>query len=158
MRNLSELNLSESGHVQPTTRQVESVEKLLEARLPASYLEFLKFSNGGSPALNTFYSEFEGNEQRWTLRKFLHLAAETTSTLDKDDVLWAYNRVSRVAPRSILPIAKDSDTIFYCLDLSVTGNGQVVLWKSDEPEFEMLPVADSFEAMLAALTAVPEIS
>lgn len=155
MRDIKELNISGNYEAAPTDQQLELVEKLIGAKLPESYRNFLHRVNGGKPQLNSFLSEFEGNEQRWTMDRFLHLAATAAATNDSEDVVWAYQQQNNKTARELLPVILDNEGNYYCLDLGQEFYGRLVLLSRQEPEFSFLPIADSFEQFVDGLTANP---
>lgn len=155
MRDIKELKISGNYQTLPTDQQFELVEKLVGAQLPESYKSFLRTVNGGKPQLNSFLSEFEGNEQRWTIDRFLHLAATTEDTSDSEDVVWVYQQRGSKTARELLPVIVDNEGSYYCLDLGQEFYGRLVLLSRQEPEFSFLPIADSFEQFVDGLTVNP---
>ena len=157
MRNLGELNLQENGEPvdrpEPTSPQVSFIEELVGRVLPQSYLQFLKYSNGGQPEQDTFYFTYNDEQQEWAVDTFFHISSDTGSF---NNVVWEYRNRWNDAPRSFLPIAADGSGNLICLDLSEPGSSKVVLWVHDDPELPLLPVADSFEEFIDSLTINPD--
>ena len=163
MRDLRELGLNSGGAPvgvpAPTTSQLAFVERLIGARLPREYVEFLNFSNGGSPETNAVYIDVDGRRELWDINDFFHIAADSESTQDTEDVVWnhgIFQRYSNLRSRAILPIAQDGGGDFYCLDLRPEHPGGVVLWIHDEPGHPLVKVADSFSAFVDALLPYPD--
>jgi len=84
MRDLAELNINEGGEAVdrpvPTSDQITSVERIIGAKLPSSYLEFLKFANGGHPELDSFEFNDEGVLQEWSVDRFFHISSDLASS------------------------------------------------------------------------------
>ena len=158
MRDLSELNINEGGspvtRPRPAPSQIAFVEDLVGAELPSSYIALLMFSNGGCPELDTFYVEtVEGSRQPWAIDRFFHVFSDLDST---ENVVWSYRHRWSSARRAILPIGRDGGGNLICLDLTEPAAGRVVLWVHDVPGYLLLPVADSFEEFIDALTVNPD--
>ena len=171
MRDLHELKLSVYGEPvttpPPTADQLSLVERLIGAKLPAAYVEFLRFSNGGYPQLRTFYVEVEekGYRETWSISSFFSITSDDLLTEDTEEVPWNYWHRWDEAPREVLPIACTAFGDLICLDLTPEGNGRVVLWAHEVPEWArgtlpaadvLLPVAPSFEAFIDSLTTDPD--
>lgn len=157
MRDLRELNM-ESGPVAlppPTAEQLAVVEELVGAKLPAAYVAFLRFSNGGYPELNTCYFDDGERRRRWIVNNFYHIAANSRTVSDTEDVVWQHCHRLPSIPKRTLPFAGNSggDSLF--LDLSEEGEGRVVLYTHDPPSGP-ITVADSFEAFIDALVPEPD--
>jgi len=157
MRNLREINLNEGGtfvnRLPPTSEQITFVENLIEAKLPAPYLELLQFSNGGHPELDTFYYKSNDIQQHWNIDKFFHISFDTN---DMYDVVWNYNHRWNNANKHIVPIAQNGGGDLFCLDLSENGKGRIIVWIHDDPEISLLEVANSFEALIDELILNPD--
>lgn len=76
MRNLKELNINEGGKPvsrrAPTKQAILDFETEFEISLPLDYVEFLNFSNGGHPELNSFSLSGDG-DYRGSIDVFYHL-------------------------------------------------------------------------------------
>ncbi len=157
MRDLSELQIDLSqSQLQPVAKGIAILEELVGTRLPETYVTFLLYCNGGQPKLNTFYSEFEGNEQSFIISRFFQLASngeDSQSKADKDDLVWQYQHLWVNAPRHILPFAQSQDDGLFLLDLSETESGKVIYWARDfDADLGPATVADSFEQLIDWLT------
>lgn len=155
MRDLSELDMgffSRPEMPSPTEDQIAFVEGLIGAKLPASYIDFLLFSNGGKPAVpHYFYDRTEGSRYDWRVDLFFHISSDLDSL---DNVVWNYQHWG-AAPREVLPIAEDGLGNYVCLDLTEPGKDRVILWVHDDPDLPFLEVADSFEEFIDSLTSCP---
>jgi len=154
MRDLNELGLiavNGTSLLAPTESQLVLVEHLIGVDLPVSYIEFLKFSNGGYPEVNTFEQEIDEGIYPWTVNLFLSIASNSISTDDPKDVIWNYHHRWPYASRELLPIANDSGGNLFCLDLSQEGKGRVVIQVHDEEGFPLIELAESFETFINSL-------
>jgi hypothetical protein len=156
VRKLQELKLNEGGEPvhrpKPTPDQIAFVENLVGARLPRSYIDFLLFSNGGHPELDTFSVGVDSKQWAGSVDTFFHISSDQSST---EDVVWNYNRLSHLNPRTILPIAQDGGGNIICLDLGSVSYGEVLLWTHDLPGYPLLVISSSFEDFLDRLTVNP---
>lgn len=156
MRDLNELNINEGGkpvtRPQPTSDQISFVESLIGVKLPASYTEFLTFSNGGHPELDTFYFEIEGLQDEWNVNYFFCISSNPNAY---GDVVWNYKRYQTMIPEKVLPIADDGSGNLICLDLAKPKKESVVLWVHDAFEHQLRLVADSFEEFIDSLAKNP---
>ena len=159
MRDLSDLRLNNGGgrpveRPSPTALQVTEVEGLVGAPLPADYLGFLSFSNGGAVEVDTFDVEAPGGRQEWNVDYFFHISSDTRAW---DSVVSNYMHRWPGARRhrAILPIATDGGGNLLCLDLR-EGRDCVVLWVHDEPSWPFLHVADSFAEFIDSLRRNPD--
>jgi hypothetical protein len=158
MRDLEELNIND-GTGKPVTRrpptpdQISFIEELVGTRIPQSYIEFLKFSNGGCAELDTFYYEFEGIERRESVDTFFHISTDCGSS---GDVAWEYKHRWNGIPEQFLPIACNGLGDLICLDLTGPGGGRVVIWIHDIPANQLRSVANSFEEFIDLLTLRPD--
>ncbi len=157
MRDLKELHLNEGGSPvttpAPTPRDVERLEEWLGSRLPPPYVDFLMFSNGGHPELDTFTVEVAGVQQDWAVDRFFSLTSQAASF---GDLGWYYNHRWRNAPPGVVPIARDGGGNLICLDLSKPDQSPVALWVHDAPGQPLLKVSDSFEEFIDALRVNPD--
>lgn len=171
MRDLSELKLNDAGAPvdtpPPTERQLALVEQAVGAKLPAAYVAFLRYSNGGHPQLNTFYVDVpaRGYRYQWSINNFFSIASDDLSTEDTEEVIWRYQHRHERLPRALLPIADNGmgDEIF--LDLTKKGDGRVVLLAHERPAWArrglpasdvLLPIAKSFEELIDSLSMDPD--
>src|SRR5207249_1955472 len=140
----------------PTSNQVALVERLVGVKLPETYVEFLRFSNGGHPEVDTFDFDAAGRHMEWGINRFFRLSTgPMAGSDDGEDVISQYQHRWPGAPREILPIAGDGLGNLICLDLTKEGNGRVVLWVHDR-EWPLLQVAESFEELIDALRLNPD--
>ena len=151
MRDLEELGIWHSREPlpPPTSEQIDFVETLIGAKLPESYVAFLRFSNGGRSEASVFYDRTEGSREEWEVDRFFHISADINST---ENVVWNYQHLWPGAPREILPIADDGSGNLICLDLTASGKGRVIVWVHDDPDLPIVEVADSFEEFIDSLT------
>lgn len=172
MRDLRELGLNDAGAPvktpAPTQAQLAIVERMVGATLPVAYVEFLQFSNGGHPKLNTFPVNVGDRSYSalWSVNNFFSISSDDMTTEDTDEVIWRYQQRPRKLPSTLLPVADNSvgDEVF--LDLSDTGAGRVVLLALARPPWArrtlpsadvLLPVADSFAEFIDLLAADPDV-
>jgi hypothetical protein len=157
MRNLRELNINEGGELvtlpPPSPEQIALVEQAVGKCLPTSYVEFLRFSNGGHPELDTFRIESGGKQYEWGVDRFFHISDDLDST---EDVMWNYRNLPGDPPRTLLPIGCDGGGNLIFLDLSEDGDGRIFFWVHDDPNLPLLHVADSFEEFIDMLTLNPD--
>jgi cell wall assembly regulator SMI1 len=155
MRNLEELGIWHSREPlpPPTSEQIEFVESLIGAKLPESYVAFLRFSNGGRPEARIFYDRTEGSREEWEVDRIFHLGSDTNST---ENVIWNYQHRWAGAPREVLPIAEDGSGNLICLDLTDQGNGRVIVWVHDDPDLPIVEVSNSFEEFIDSLALPPD--
>jgi cell wall assembly regulator SMI1 len=158
MRDLNELNLNEGG--EPVTRPAPSVaeitllEQELEAKLPQDYLDFLQFSNGGHPEVDTFYVTTGRVVQDWGISRFFNLTPEQPSSEElTHNLRWFWAEVAN----GLLPIANDGGGNLICLDLRDGSYGSILLWVHDVGEKGLfIPVADSFGELMDSLEVNPD--
>ena len=172
MRDLQELKLNDAGApvitAPPTKQQLAYLEHLVGAPLPPAYVEFLQFSNGGHPQLNSFFIEVraEGYREQWSVDNFFSISSDDPDVEDTDEVLWRYNHRNDTLTQEFLPIADNGigDTIY--LDLTREGHGRVVLCARERPAWArgalpasdvLLPIAASFEEFIDLLTLNPDL-
>lgn len=153
MRDLNELGIWHIGEPMPppTPEQIASVENLIGAEIPESYVAFLRFSNGGFPRVCAFQDRVI--QEEWEVNHFFHLSSDIHST---ESVIWNYQHRWPGAPREILPIADDGSGNLICLDLTESGKGRVIVWVHDDPDLPIVEVADSFEEFVDSLMLPPD--
>lgn len=153
MRSLEGLDIRYIGEPMPppTSEEIDFVESLIGAKLPESYIAFLRFSNGGWPRICAFRDRTI--QERWEVNRFFHISADINST---GNVALYYRHRWPDAPREILPIADDGSGNFVCLDLTESGKGRVIVWVHDDPDLPIVEVADSFEEFIDSLTPPPD--
>ncbi len=171
MRDLNELKLNNAGAPidtpPPTEQQLALVEQAIGAKLPAAYVAFLRYSNGGHPQLNTFYVDVpsRGYHQQWGINNFFSIASDDPATADTEEVIWRYQHRHERLPRRLLPIADNGLGDELLLDLTKEGDGRVVLLAHQRPAWArralpaaevLLPVAKSFEELIDSLAIDPD--
>ena len=134
---------------------VALVERSVGFTLPTAYVEFLRFSNGGYPELNTINVIWGGVPQTWSINNFFHTLATSLPTKDTEEVIWNYRYRWPHMPVSVLPIARNGGGDLLCLHLQKEGENPVEVWTHDPPAGP-LPVATSFEEFINLLTYYPE--
>jgi hypothetical protein len=130
----------------PTEAEIALLEDLLGTQLPAAYIDFLMFSNGGCTALDVF--DGGDREGEIPLDHFFHISSDVDSI---EGVLWQYRHRWPGAPREMLPVADDGFGDKICIDLTKSGKGRVVVWLHERPEDPILEVAESFEEFIDSL-------
>ena len=131
----------------PTADDVKTIEKLINAKLPASYIEFLNFSNGGYPKTDTLFH----HDVEWVVNNFFQLSTSRDSIDDLEGIIWQYNNRWESAAREILPIGSDALGNLFCLDLTEHSSDRVILWIHDEPHPSIREIANSFENFIDML-------
>jgi hypothetical protein len=151
MRDLAELDLKQFGRdkprPKPSDQEIDRIEKLTGKKLPDSYLQFLDYSNGGSPLLDTFICD--GND--WSVDNFFPLTSEHDKIEYFISVEWSYKHRWTGAIKEILPIGSDPFGNLICLDLSSSEYKKVILWAHDAPGDQIKIVANSFEEFIDQL-------
>ncbi len=157
LRDLRELNMNVGGdpvdRPAPTPEEIAAVESVVAASLPATYVDFLRFSNGGQPELDTFYVSTDAGAEAWNVNSFFHISSDTDST---ESVMWVYNRLRRYLPERVLPIAGNGGGDVIALDLRAGSYGHVILWVHDEPAEPLRIVSSSFEEFVGSLEVNPD--
>ncbi len=157
MRDLRELNIDEGGdpvdRPAPTPEQIAAVESAVGAPLPATYIDFLRFTNGGQPELDTFYVSTDAGVEAWNVNSFFHISSDTDST---ESVMWVYSQLRRFLPERVLPIADNGGGDVISLDLRAESYGHVILWVHGEPALPLRTVASSFEEFVNSLEVNPD--
>lgn len=153
MRNLAELEIDKPGkrpvtagravrRPPPSLQDIADFESTFGVKLPAEYLEFLKFANGGHPFRGWFSPSGYGGY--WDVNLFYHL----TSDRNEDLGLWSETKTwQHYATYPIIPIADDpcGDQIVLAYDTLVP-NVKLIIEGS-----LMVDVAPSFEAFIDLL-------
>lgn len=159
MRDLRELRMNSRGGwavTRPLTAEgLRSVEELVGKRLPSGYVEFLRFSNGGYPELDTFEYESVGGQREWSGTRFFHVSADPGST---EGVIWNHRNWYPGAPHTLLPIAENGFGDYLLLDLANDKNDRIVIWWHEIPDEEQSfdHTGLSFEQMIDRLTRSPD--
>ena len=148
MRPLKELNLS-NVRVPPSELEVSNLENKLDARLPVSYLGFLREGNGGSPELDTF--EMPSGEE-WSVNDFFFVGPDDAST---ESVIWNYlNRWDGI-PDHFLPIGRDGGGNLFLLNVSPKYKDEVWIWLHDEPNNQLRQLCGHFDDFIDGLKMNP---
>lgn len=151
MRDIKELHLRQFGRIEsrpkPAGEEIRRIEKMIDTKLPGSYLRFLDSSNGGSPQFGTFICE----DQEWTIDTFFPLTSAHDKFEHSISVEWSYKHRWRGAKMEILPIGSDPFGNQICLDLSTPGVEKVILRVHDIPGGQIKIVANSFEGFIDSL-------
>ena len=154
MRNLNELGLHPFIHNPDIPRQgraehVSRFEAHFGLRLPADYVRFLEFCNGGFADAMYFIPAGATADQEWDLNDFYFLDPDGPP----ESNLWhATEQWRSYLGTSACPFARTGGGDQVYLDLS-NGGERVLLFLNDEPEDAVRPVADSFASFLDLLHA-----
>ncbi len=138
----------------PADADVKSVERVLGAKLPPSYLEFLSVGNGAVCSGTIELEDSGGRRERVAFSEFFELGPGKDSRLLRE-----YRQLRRFmrSPREVLPIAQDGMGSVLFLDLTDEGTGRVVAFVDALPEWAggrasgLLVAASSFEDYLSRL-------
>jgi hypothetical protein len=158
MRNLAELRLTEraGGPVDrppPTVEIVSAFEREFNVSLPLDYLEFLKFSNGGYPGLDSLRDPDTGDLSGWYIEVFYHLSDDQTDS----NSLWLSMRNCRwMLEGNHIPFGIDGTGNIFILDTSTTPATVLVCDMDDNRE--LIKLASSFEDFINRLEIDPETS
>ena len=136
-----------------------SLERQLGCTLPLDYAEFLLRTNGGSPTPDTVPIQNwpEGGPDD-DVRMLYFYGADPSHTCD---LRWRFAVYAGRMPEGLLPIATTGGGDQFCMWLTGTSRGAVVLWDheaEDQPptHANLHPVAPNFTAFLALLMDPPE--
>jgi cell wall assembly regulator SMI1 len=156
VRDLVELKISEGGQPvtrpAPTQEEVAKFEAHMGALLPQDYVQFLAFSNGGQPQIDSFVPQGGEANDMWDVAGFYHLSSDR----EDPDCLWNVYEVWRpYMGANRVPVACDG------------GGNQIVLNLGQDPasveicihdeDFRMFPVAASFSQFLDLLCVDPDM-
>lgn len=148
MRNLIELNLNEGGEfvrrMAPSNEEINNFEKLLGVKLPEDYLEFLRFSNGGHPELDSFLPENADADNRWAINRFYSLGAG----YEPEDLKFVYDNWKSILGERCFPIAADGGGNQLYLDMA---NGGCVGICIHDQGFKRRLAAESFSEFIDKL-------
>jgi len=150
---------------EPRIAELEAIEQALGTRLPAEFVEYLGAANGGSTeyaarvpppdgewiGMGRLFSTHPDNKGKYSYGTFLgeiQVARETVKT-----------------PQEVLPFADDGGGCVFYLDLTVEGQGRVVVFRSGLPpwtgrpsEDKFIPVAVSFVEFIDSLSIEPGLA
>ncbi len=156
MRNLDELNMNEGGEPvtrhPPTTTHIAAFQTMFGVVLPKEYLDFLRYSNGGHPELNSFRPVGLSEDVLCGISRFYFL---NDGQEDLEGV-WAATKAWRAAlGRDIVSIGDDGggDQILLSFDQTTP---RVEFCIHDEG-MRIARVADSFAEFVDMLTEDPDM-
>src|SRR5262249_47434920 len=117
----------------PTASQLATMETLLGARLPASFLAFLRVANGGYRVYDVDVSTDTGKIELLCFGSIF--SADEGTFCDETFVGEIRSAREHVKiPLGVLPFARDGGGSVVYLDLSCEGNGRVVAFVRGLPE------------------------
>lgn len=156
MRNLAELNLNEGGlpvtRAAPSEGIIREFERHFQLTLPADYLRFLRFSNGGHPELDLIQPIGRPGAAGWGVNRFYHLSDDKNSPSS----LWRNTQEWRhVLGEGKFPFAGTGGGDVFVLDL--TTSPPSVKGCVHEEGFRLVDIAPSFEAFIDALELDPDM-
>lgn len=114
-------SLSETG---ANGTDVEQLERLVGAALPADYKQFLTRNNGGRPAPSTFSFEQYGKPQESLVDWFFTLDDKEEDYLLSKEIEVYTDRT----PAQLLPIATDPFGNVVLLDVGAKSVGAIYFW------------------------------
>jgi cell wall assembly regulator SMI1 len=127
----------------PTPVQLASIERLLGARLPASFREFLQVANGGYVEYMIDVPFDDGKSEPLCFSSIF--CADEGEFLDGTYVEEINSaRQYQKIPPGVLPIARDGGGSMLYLDLSPEGKGRVVAFVEGLPEWTGLRTQSAF--------------
>lgn len=155
MRDITELGLNIGGNpvlrLPPSDAMIEAFEGQYELRLPKSYINFLKHTNGGCPELDSFRPANNSFDTKWTIDRFYFLSNEKTSF----DCLWFKKEEwSSILGKHAIPIGRDGGGNQIYIDLKE--NGAIMLCIHDEG-FRGIEISTDFGQFVDSLEADPEM-
>jgi len=163
MRDLAELGLNEGGRpvtrAAPTADQIQAFEQAFNVRLPADYVQFLQYSNGGHPFLDLISLEKEDDEGEeeeeedwgWGVNHFLFLNDDH----DGWRSIWRVTKHWRdFLKANVVAIAETGSGDPFLLDYN-TDPPQVIICLH-EFEFACYRLAPSFLGFINRLGLYPE--
>jgi hypothetical protein len=160
-----------------TAADLDGFEAAANFKLPSDYREFLLHTNGGVPAKTQLVISMHGDEQLWTIERFLSLTLDpnTSSSANADSLPSALRLPTGASLQShLLPIARARQGTFppravgnplLCIVLQGKRAGRVILFEADG----MLPPAEDVatekllraaldDAIRSPITAAPTLS
>jgi len=133
---------------EPSASEISEIEDLLDAKLPTSFLDFLKAANGGyfefcidiegdSLSFGSIYQTGKDSNGSYGFGTFVgEIESERNGFLE--------------IPRQVLPFASDGGGSYVYLDLTEEGNGRVVAFVHGLPEWTGKPQEDRFIELAAS--------
>lgn len=140
----------------PTAQQIAAIESLLEAPLPAAFLDFLQVANGAYIDYSCDVPDGEGGVEQMAFNTFFN----TEEGDFCDETFMGEIRAARkhtAMPAKILPFARDGGNSMVYLDLTPEGAGRVVAYVQELPGWTgrrahgFITLAPSFDAWLDSL-------
>lgn len=156
MRDLSEINMNQGG--KPVTRrspleaEIQAFEKEFNVSLPADYVAFLNYSNGGHPELDSVLPEARSDLPPRGLDHFYYLDNDWLGSSS----LWSGAAAWReLLGQRYVAFAEDAGGNPFLFDLSQTPLA-IITCLHDEG-LTLLKMASSFGAFIDALEADPDM-
>ncbi len=147
-RDLRDLKLVDPPGGYPTAADIKDFEARFRLTLPADYLTFLRFSNGGASQLNTFIPQNSGGKKSYRIDRFYFLS--DIDDRDAANSLWEETSNWRgYLEKTAIPIAitTDFDPVYLCYD---TQPPSVKMRREND---RLIDVANSFADFINLLTA-----
>jgi SMI1/KNR4 family protein SUKH-1 len=130
-----------------TTEQVSGAEALLGFSFPSAYRELVARYNGSSGSAKF---PIPGAEHPASIGHWLSLLPWDSESIWATVACWKEHDL----PRQLVPIADTAGGDYLCLDYRSGKLPRVVMWYHELPTVEGIhPVAESFDAFMATLTA-----
>jgi len=151
MRRLNELNIDSSKLDGPNAHEIDDFENWFGVKLPLDYIGFLRFSNGGSPEVDTFVYRVGEDEGEGAVSTFFSL------TSDKDDtygIWYCTGLIESVLGFKCVAIAENGGGDMIFLDMRDKPPSVKILYRSSgnsTPE-----IADTFEDFIDSLHLNPD--
>lgn len=132
----------------PRMGQLDSVEEIINSKLPETFKDFLK-ENGGLSHYERIFIDKE--ETNWEVNSYVNYKELVNLTTEFSD---AYKR-------KLVPFAFDPGGWHFCLCLDEgDDNGKIIInrWTDHALEEQFLVIADSFEEFINGLKTEDEIN
>ena len=135
----------------PSESQLHEIEELLDAKLPASFKEYLQVANGGYLEYVIDVPMESGQSEPLS---FCGLFTADSGTFCDETFVGEIRSGREYAkiPKGVLPFARDGGGSIVYLDLSPTGNGRVVAfvqglpaWAGKRTESALIELAPTFD-------------
>jgi hypothetical protein len=157
MRALSELNLNERGRPvvrpAPTNEAFEAFERHFDVKLPADYMGFMIFSNGGHPELDSIEPIGRPGAARRSVDHFYHFGDDKNSPSN----IWNATEVWRpIIGNMAVPFAVDGGGNPFVLDFSKAPPSARACVHDED--FEVVDIAPSFSRFIDRLGTDPDMS
>jgi len=152
VRNLSELNINEGGRPvgreAPPKEIIDSFESKTGLKIPQDYQEFLRFSNGGHPELDSV----NGAGGQFAVNSFYHLTADARGP---ESLWYAVEHWRPILGSMAIPFANDGGGNQFFLDL-LTQPPRVKMCVHDEG-MRIIDISASFSEFIDSLELDPEM-